>query len=67
MKENQMSRGKSQSLYKYLPDSWIDFSVRGKYRKNYIAHVERWNSEYSQEAIDSLNEFVRNILRWGCG
>lgn len=45
MKENQMSRGKSQSLYKYLPDSWIDFSVRGKYRKNYIAHVERWNSE----------------------
>ncbi len=40
-----MSRGKSQSLYKYLPDSWIDFSVRGKYRKNYIAHVERWNSE----------------------
>lgn len=45
MKDNQMSRGKSQSLYKYLPDSWIDFSVRGKYRKNYIAHVERWNSE----------------------
>ena len=29
--------------------------------------VERWNSEYSHEAIDSLNEFVRNILRWGCG
>lgn len=45
MKDNQMSRGKSQSLYKYLPDSWIDFSVRGKYRKNYIAHVIRWNSE----------------------
>ncbi len=45
MKDNQMSRGKSQALYKYLPDSWIDFSVRGRYRKNYIAHVERWNSE----------------------
>lgn len=45
MKDNQMSRGKSQSLYKYLPDCWIDFSVRGKYRKNYIAHVTRWNSE----------------------
>lgn len=45
MKENQMSRGKSQSLYKYLPESWIDFSVRGKQRKNYIAHVVRWNSE----------------------
>lgn len=44
MKDNQMSRGKSQSLYKYLPESWIDFNVRGKYRYNYIAHVERWNS-----------------------
>ena len=46
MKENQMTRGKSQSLYKYLPESWIDFSVRGKFRKNYIAHVVRWNSEH---------------------
>lgn len=45
MKDNQMNRGKSQSLYKYLPDSWIDFSMRGKYRKNYIARVTRWNSE----------------------
>lgn len=49
MKDNQMSRGKSQSLYKYLPDSWIDFSMRGKYRRNYIAHVERWNSEQLTE------------------
>lgn len=49
MKDNQMSRGKSQSLYKYLPESWIDFSVRGKYRKNYIAHVVRWNSELLQD------------------
>ena len=40
-----MSRGKSQSLYKYLPDSWIDFSIRGKSRRNYIARVKRWNSE----------------------
>lgn len=46
MKDNQMTRGKSQSLYKYLPESWIDFSVRGKFRKNYIAHVIRWNSEH---------------------
>ena len=45
MKEYQMTRGKSQALYKYLPESWIDFSIRGKYRKNYIAHVERWNSD----------------------
>ena len=28
----QMKRGVSQSLYKYLPESWIDFSVRGEER-----------------------------------
>lgn len=43
--ERQMKRGKVQSLYKYLPDEWIDFSVRGKYRRQYIAKVLRWNSE----------------------
>lgn len=42
---NKMSRGVSQSLYRYLPDSWIDFSVRGDERHNYIAKVRRWNSE----------------------
>jgi phage FluMu protein Com len=45
MKDNQMNRGKSQSMYRYLPKSWIDFSLRGKERRNYIAFVERWNSE----------------------
>ena len=45
MKDNQMSRGKSQALYKYLPDSWIDFSKRGNERKQYIAKVIRWNSD----------------------
>ena len=40
-----MSRGKSQALYKYLPDSWIDFSKRGNERKQYIAKVIRWNSD----------------------
>lgn len=39
-----MKRGKTQSLYKYLPESWIDFYVRGKERKQYIAKVERWSS-----------------------
>lgn len=43
--ERQMKRGKAQALYKYLPDSWIDFSVRGKDRKQYIAKVDHWNSE----------------------
>lgn len=47
-----MKRGVSQSLYKYLPESWIDFSVRGEERYNYIAHVTRWNSE----KIDGINK-----------
>lgn len=53
----QMKRGVSQSLYKYLPESWIDFSVRGEERYNYIAHVSRWNSE----KIDGINK--RRLIR----
>lgn len=49
--DRQMKRGVSQSLYKYLPDSWIDFSVRGKDRKQYIAKVDHWNSE----KLDKIN------------
>ena len=37
--KQQMKRGKNQSLYKYLPETWIDFSVRGKERRQYIAKV----------------------------
>lgn len=53
----QMKRGVSQSLYKYLPESWIDFSVRGEERYNYIAHVSRWNSE----KLDGINK--RRLIR----
>ena len=49
--DRRMKRGKAQSLYKYLPDSWIDFSVRGKDRKQYIAKVDHWNSE----KLDGIN------------
>lgn len=52
-----MKRGVSQSLYKYLPESWIDFSVRGEERYNYIAHVSRWNSE----KLDNINK--RRLIR----
>ena len=55
--KNQMKRGKNQSLYKYLPETWIDFSVRGKERKQYIAKVERWNSE----KLDGIN--ARRLIR----
>lgn len=57
--DRQMKRGKAQSLYKYLPDSWIDFSVRGKDRKQYIAKVDHWSSE----KLDGINtkRLIRNV------
>ncbi len=66
----QMTRGKTQSLYKYLPESWIDFSVRGKERKQYIAKVERWNSEKlvginTKRLIRVVNDAVQSFNRQG--
>ena len=55
--KQQMKRGKNQSLYKYLPETWIDFSVRGKERRQYIAKVLRWNSE----KLDGIN--VKRLIR----
>ena len=68
----QMTRGKSQSLYKYLPDSWIDFSVRGDDRKQYIAKVDHWNSEKldrinSKRLIRTVNHAVQSYLAQGTG
>ena len=64
--KQQMKRGKTQSLYKYLPETWIDFSVRGKERKQYIAKVLRWNSEKldginTKRLIRTVNEAVRSF------
>lgn len=71
-KERQMTRGKAQSLYKYLPDSWIDFSVRGNDRKQYIAHVDHWNSEKldginSKRLIRTVNHAVQSYMAQGHG
>ena len=71
-KERQMTRGKAQSLYKYLPDSWIDFSVRGNDRKQYIAHVDHWNSEKldginSKRLIRTVNHAVQLYMAQGHG
>lgn len=68
--DKQMKRGKTQSLYKYLPDSWIDFSVRGKDRKQYIAKVERWNSKElvginSRRLIRIVNHAVQSYASQG--
>lgn len=64
--KKQMKRGKNQSLYKYLPETWIDFSVRGKERKQYIAKVLRWNSEKldginAKRLIRTVNASVRSF------
>lgn len=66
----QMKRGKTQSLYKYLPESWIDFSVRGKERKQYIAKVARWNSEKlvginNKRLIRVVNRSVQSFAKQG--
>lgn len=66
----QMKRGKTQSLYKYLPDSWIDFSIRGKERKQYIAKVARWNSEKlvginTKRLIRIVNNAVQSFAQQG--
>ena len=53
----QMRRGVSQCLYKYLPDSWIDFSVRGEERYNYIARVRSWTSD----TLEGINK--RRLIR----
>lgn len=69
---NKMKRGKAQSLYKYLPDSWIDFSVRGTDRKQYIAKVDHWNSEKldginSKRLIRTVNHAVQSYASQATG
>lgn len=55
--ERKMNRGKAQALYKYLPEEWIDFSVRGSERKQYIARVDLWRSD----KLEGIN--AKRLLR----
>lgn len=66
--ERLMKRGKGQALYKYLPESWIDFSVRGNDRKQYIAKVDHWRSEKlvginTKRLIRTVNDAVQAFSR----
>ncbi len=68
--DQQMKRGQTQSLYKYLPDAWIDFSIRGKERKQYMAQVDRWNSEKltginAKRLIRVVNDAVQSFNKQG--
>lgn len=44
LRDNEMNRSITQSLYKYLPEAWIDFYIK-KTRTMYTARVRGWNSE----------------------
>ncbi|QYE99106.1 DUF1998 domain-containing protein [Paraclostridium sordellii] len=44
LRDNEMNRSITQSLYKYLPEAWVDFYVK-KTRTMYTARVRNWNSE----------------------
>lgn len=44
LRDNEMNRSITQSLYKYLPEAWVDFYVK-KTRTMYTARVRSWNSE----------------------
>ncbi len=70
--ERKMKRGRSQVLYKYLPEAWIDFSVRSPERKEYIAKVDHWNSKKiddinSKRLIRTINEMVMSYRELGEG
>ena len=41
--KNTMRRGVHQALYKYLPGSWVDFTMSSR-GVTYAVHVDRWNS-----------------------
>lgn len=54
--KNVMKRGVRQALYKYLPGSWIDFTISGG-AESYSAYVERWNGS----PISNIN--CKRLLR----
>jgi hypothetical protein len=48
LKENQMHRGLTQALYKYLPNSWIDFYKKVD-RTSYTAYVKYWRTGHLRD------------------
>lgn len=70
MSSKQMRRGKIQALYRYLPDEWIDFAVRGDEREQYIAKVDRWNTEKlvginAARLLRAVNDATRDFCKNG--
>lgn len=67
LRDYEMQRGLNQALYKYLPDSFIDFYIK-KTRTAYTARVRNWNSGELQgvnkkrliEQVNLLTESFRS-------
>lgn len=78
MKNNdkEMNRGLNQVLYKYLPDSWIDFYIKSM-RTSLTAKVTHWNSTNLEDinqnrilqavknSIDSFESSGGNVKGFG--
>lgn len=69
LRDNEMRRSVTQSLYKYLPDSWGDFYIKGT-RTEYIAKIKRWNSEKlvdinKDRVIDKVKECIFSFEECG--
>ena len=54
--KSTMSRGVHQALYRYLPGSWVDFTIGGG-AVSYAVHVDSWNSVQ----LDGINN--KRLLR----
>lgn len=54
--DNNMRRGVQQALYKYLPGSWVDFTI-GSGTISYAVYVDNWNSIQ----LDEINN--KRLLR----
>ena len=64
MKNNdrEMQRGLNQALYKYLPNSWIDFYIKSM-RTSLTAKVTHWNSTNLEDINQNrIIEAVRNSI-----
>lgn len=62
LKDNEMKRSVTQSLYKYLPEAWGDFYTK-KTREMYTARIKSWNSDLLTDInSDRLIEKIKQNL-----
>lgn len=69
IKENEMNRSITQVLYKYLPESWIDFYVK-KTRSMYASRVRAWSTDIlnninSERLIEKIKRSINIFQKSG--